>query len=110
MIAEQDALLEKARAAATVAKARAEAEAMTILARAHAEENRASTQAISPLTVQLEAYKALGQLGGKDTTILLGDFSKLPQWLFPSSLFTRSWRRRAGRGGARRSHGSLTQP
>jgi len=86
LIAEEDAQLEKARAAATVAKAHAEAEAITILARAHAEENKAQTQAISPLTVQLEAYKALGQLGGKDTTIMLGDFSHLPSWLFPSGM------------------------
>jgi len=66
-----------------VAKAHAEAEAITILARAHAEENKAQTQAFSPLTVQLEAYKALGQLGGKETTVMLGDFSHLPSWLFP---------------------------
>jgi hypothetical protein len=36
--------------------------------------------------VQLEAYKALGQLGGTGTTILLSDFSKLPTWLFPPGL------------------------
>jgi hypothetical protein len=83
LIAEEDAQLEKAKAAATVAKAHAEAEAMTILAKAHAEENRAATQAISPLSVQMEAYKALGQLGGTGTTIMLGDFSNLPKWLFP---------------------------
>jgi regulator of protease activity HflC (stomatin/prohibitin superfamily) len=82
-IAEEDALLEKAKAAATVAKAKAEAEAMTILAKAHAEENRAQTQAISPLSVQMKAYEALGQLGGTGTTILLGDFSHIPQFLFP---------------------------
>ncbi len=85
-IAEEDALLEKAKAAATVAKAHAEAEAITILAKAHAEENRASTQALSPLTVQMKAYEALGQLGGTGTTIMLGDFSKVPQFLFPPGL------------------------
>jgi regulator of protease activity HflC (stomatin/prohibitin superfamily) len=85
-IAEEDAKLEKARAAATVVKARADAEAMTIMARAHAEENRASTQAVSPLTVQMKAYEALGKLGGSGTTIMLGDFSKTPQFLFPQSL------------------------
>jgi regulator of protease activity HflC (stomatin/prohibitin superfamily) len=82
-IAEEDALLEKAKAAGTVAKARAEAEAMTIMAKAHADENRAQTAAISPLTVQMKAYEALGQLGGSGTTIMLGDFSKVPQFLFP---------------------------
>ncbi|HEY1552002.1 MAG TPA: SPFH domain-containing protein [Kofleriaceae bacterium] len=83
-IAEEDALLEKAKAAATVVKARADAEAMTIMARAHADENRAQTQSISPLTVQMKAYEALGQLGGTGTTILLGDFSHIPQFLFPA--------------------------
>ena len=82
-IAEEDALLEKAKAAATVVKAKADAEAMIILARAHADENRAQTQSISPLTVQMKAYEALGQLGGTGTTILLGDFSHIPQFLFP---------------------------
>ncbi len=82
-IAEEDALLEKARAAGTVAKAHADAEAITIMAKAHAEENRAATQAISPLSVQMKAYEALGQLGGTNTTIMLGDFSKVPQFLFP---------------------------
>jgi regulator of protease activity HflC (stomatin/prohibitin superfamily) len=86
LIAEQDAALEKARAAATIAKAKAEAEAMLILAKAHAEENRAKTAAISPLSVQMKAYEALGQLGGTNTTILLGDFSKLPTWLFPPGM------------------------
>ena len=85
-IAEEDALLEKAKAAATVVKARADAEAITIMAKAHAEENRATTQAISPLTVQMKAYEALGQLGGTGTTILLGDFSKIPQFLFPPGM------------------------
>jgi regulator of protease activity HflC (stomatin/prohibitin superfamily) len=83
LIAEEDAQLEKAKATATLAKAHADAEAITILARAHADENRAATQAISPLSVQMEAYKALGQLGGSGTTIMLGDFSHLPAWLFP---------------------------
>jgi prohibitin 1 len=95
-IAEEDALLEKAKAAATVARARAEAESITILAKAHAEENRAQTQAISPLTVEMSAYEALGKLGGTGTTILLGDFSKAPQFLFPPGLFPYG-----GYGGAR---------
>lgn len=85
-IAEEDAALEKARAQATIAKAHAEAEAITILAKAHAEENRAQTQAISPLTVQMSAYEALGKLGGNGTTIMLGDFSHMPQFLFPPGL------------------------
>ena len=83
MIAEEDAKLEKAKAVAAIAKAKADAETITILAKAHAAENRAAAQAISPLQVQMKAYEALGQLGGKDTTIMLGDFSKVPAFLFP---------------------------
>ena len=85
-IAEEDAQLEKAKAAGTIAKARADAEAITILAKAHAEENRAATLAISPLTVQMKAYEALGQLGGSGTTIMMGDYSKLPSFLLPPGL------------------------
>ena len=84
-IAEEDTLLEKAKAVATVAKAHADAEAIEILAKAHAEENRAQ-QANIAAQVQMEAYKALGQLGGTGTTILLGDFSHIPQFLFPPGL------------------------
>jgi regulator of protease activity HflC (stomatin/prohibitin superfamily) len=82
-VAEEDALLEKAKAEATVAHAKAEAQSITILAKAHADEFRAQTQAVSPLSVQLAAYEALGKLGGKGTTIMLGDFSRAPQFLFP---------------------------
>jgi hypothetical protein len=110
VIAEEDAKLEKAKAAATIAKAHADAEARIITARALAEENRAKTLAISPLTVQMKAYEALGQLGGNGTTVMLGDFSKIPQFLLPPSLaqgmlpfFPRSNERSGGtvgRGGA----------
>ena len=31
----------------------------------------------------MHAYDALGKLGGTGTTFLLGDYSKLPGWLFP---------------------------
>jgi regulator of protease activity HflC (stomatin/prohibitin superfamily) len=85
-IAEEDALLEKAKAEATIAHAKAEAQSITILAKAHAEENRAQTLAISPLTVQMAAYEALGKLGGTGTNIMLGDFSRAPQFLFPPGL------------------------
>lgn len=83
-IAEEDLLLEKAQAAAMLTHARAEAEQITLLARAHAEENRAATLALSPLSVQVAAYEALGKLGGTGTTIFLGDFAKAPQFLFPA--------------------------
>lgn len=76
-----DARVIAAKADVTVAKA--EAEATTIRAKAKSEELRAETQGITPLVVQMHAYDALGNLGGKGTTILLGDFSHLPQFLFP---------------------------
>jgi regulator of protease activity HflC (stomatin/prohibitin superfamily) len=98
-IAEEDAQLEKAKAVATIAKAHADAEAITILARAHAEENRAATLAISPLTVQVKAYEALGQLGGSGTTILLGDYSKLPSFLFPPGFLQTLYPFGGGAGG-----------
>lgn len=85
-IAEEDALLEKAKAEATIVHAKAEAQSITILAKAHAEENRAMTLAVSPLTVQMAAYEALGKLGGTNTTMMLGDFSHLPQFLFPPGM------------------------
>jgi hypothetical protein len=31
----------------------------------------------------MHAYDALGKLGGLGTTFMLGDWSKLPNWLFP---------------------------
>jgi SPFH domain / Band 7 family len=84
-IAEEDAKLEKAKAGATITKAHADAEARMILARAQGEENRAKTLAVSPLVVQMKAYEALGQLGGHGTTVMLGDFSKIPNFLLPAS-------------------------
>lgn len=90
-IAEEDALLEKAKATATLAKARADAESITILAKAHAAENQAQTQAVSPLSVQMAAYEALGKLGGTGTTIMLGDYSRAPQFLFPPGVTMMPW-------------------
>jgi hypothetical protein len=33
--------------------------------------------------VQMHAYDALGQLGGKGTNIMLGEWSHVPNFLFP---------------------------
>jgi regulator of protease activity HflC (stomatin/prohibitin superfamily) len=82
-VAEEDALLEKARAEGLLARSRAEAQSITILAKAHAEENKAHALALSPLSVELAGYEALGKLGGTGTTIMLGDWSKTPSFLFP---------------------------
>jgi regulator of protease activity HflC (stomatin/prohibitin superfamily) len=70
-------------AVSRVARAKGQAQELTLLARAHAEENRAQTQTISPLTVQMHAYDALGKLGGEGTTVLLGEWSHVPNFLFP---------------------------
>jgi regulator of protease activity HflC (stomatin/prohibitin superfamily) len=62
-----------------VTTAKAEAEAATLLAKAHTKEQAA----ITPLAVQMAAYEALGKLGGSGTTIMLGDWSHVPNFLFP---------------------------
>ncbi|HEY1954545.1 MAG TPA: SPFH domain-containing protein [Polyangiaceae bacterium] len=63
-------------------RAKAEAEATMLLAKAHSKEQ----QAITPLAVQMAAYEALGKLGGNGTTVLLGDWSHVPSFLFPAAL------------------------
>ncbi|HEX4338863.1 MAG TPA: SPFH domain-containing protein [Polyangiaceae bacterium] len=81
--AEEQVQVEKAEAAARLIKAKAEAQEMESLAAGEIAKNRAAATALSPLAVQQSAFDALGQLGGKGTTIYLGDFSKVPSFLFP---------------------------
>jgi len=81
--AEEQVQVEKAEAAARLIKAKAESEEMRSLATGEIAKNRAAATALSPLAVQQSAFEALGQLGGKGTTIYLGDFSKVPAFLFP---------------------------
>src|SRR5262249_28755608 len=83
VVAEEDAKLARAQAAASIIHARAEAEQRILLARAVAEEKRAEAQSITWLGVQMHAYDALGRLGGEGTHILIGDWAKLPNFLFP---------------------------
>jgi len=66
-----------------VAQARGESESRLALARATEAEKRAQAADVTPNTVMMHAYDALGNLGGNGTTFLLGDWSKLPKWLFP---------------------------
>jgi hypothetical protein len=75
----------KAQAAATVLVAQAEGESKSRLLKAQAleAENKAEGAKVTPMEVEKHAYDALGKLGGQGTTILLGDPSKLPGWLFP---------------------------
>jgi regulator of protease activity HflC (stomatin/prohibitin superfamily) len=82
--AQIDKLTSEAKAVTTVNGAKGEAGARLALAEAAAAENRATSANITMNQVMMHAYDALGQLGGKDTTFLLGDYSKLPNWLFPT--------------------------
>ena len=68
---------------ATLLHARTEAETRILLARATAEEHKAEASSTTWLTVQMHAYDALGKLGGDGTTILIGDWARLPNFLFP---------------------------
>jgi regulator of protease activity HflC (stomatin/prohibitin superfamily) len=86
-LAQEQAQIDKmkadAAAAVQVSEAYGQSAARLALARATGEEKRAEAANITPNTVMMHAYDALGNLGGKDTTIMLGDWSKLPNWLFP---------------------------
>jgi regulator of protease activity HflC (stomatin/prohibitin superfamily) len=86
-VARADAELSRMRAQAEadrkVIAAKAEAEAARQMAKAHAEERRAETAGVTPMEVMEHAYDALGQLGGKGTTIVLGDWAHVPSFLFP---------------------------
>lgn len=67
----------------TVTQARGQATARIALAQADAAEQRATAANVTKNEVMMHAYDALGKLGGTGTTFLLGDWSKLPNWLFP---------------------------
>ena len=84
-IAIADRLVAESEAAAKLVRARAAAEEMKLLAKGEVEKNRAEQTSVTPLMVQMHAYDALASLGGKGTTILLGDFSHVPSFLFPRS-------------------------
>jgi hypothetical protein len=83
VIAEEEAKMARAQAQAGIIKARTEAEQRILLAHAAAEEKKAEAQGTTWLEVQKHAYDALGKLGGEGTHILIGDWAKLPNFLFP---------------------------
>ncbi len=90
-LAEEQASIDKLKAeteaSVKVTWAKAEAQQKTLLAEAKAKEKKAEYSTITPLVVQMHAYDALGKLGGTGTTILLGDWSHAPAFLFPSAVF-----------------------
>jgi regulator of protease activity HflC (stomatin/prohibitin superfamily) len=63
--------------------AKAEADATKLMALAHGEERRAETAGMTSMEVMIHAYDALGHLGGSGTSILLGDWAHVPNFLFP---------------------------
>jgi regulator of protease activity HflC (stomatin/prohibitin superfamily) len=86
-IAEAQAHIDKTKAetsaAIQVTHAKAEAESKKVLADATAKEKKAEYAHVTPLVVQMHGYEALGKLGGHGTQIYLGDWSKVPQFLYP---------------------------
>jgi regulator of protease activity HflC (stomatin/prohibitin superfamily) len=90
-IAKQQAALDKIReqseAEKRLIRAKSEAQEAQYTARANAERDRAKNQALTPLAVQMKAYEALESLGKSGNAhIMLGDWSKVPNFLFPSML------------------------
>lgn len=85
-LVEEQTKIDKAKAEAAavvkVTEAKAAAESKKLLADATAKAKKAEYAHVTPLVVQMEGFEALGKLGGTGTTIMLGDWSKVPQFLF----------------------------
>jgi regulator of protease activity HflC (stomatin/prohibitin superfamily) len=86
--AEEQVAVEKAEAEARLVKAHADSQQMQILAVGELAQNHAKATSVSPLMVQEEGYKALAELGGSGTMIYLGDWSHVPNFLFPHGALT----------------------
>jgi regulator of protease activity HflC (stomatin/prohibitin superfamily) len=82
--AELDRIRAESDAEKRVISAKAEAEVTKLVAHAKAEEAHAANQALTPLSVMVRGYQALEALGGSGTHILLGDWSHVPNFLFPT--------------------------
>lgn len=86
-IAEAQAKIDKTKAEASasvqVTYAKAEAESVKVMADATAKQKKAEYAHVTPLVVPLHGYQALGKLGGSGTQVYLGDWSKVPMFLYP---------------------------
>ncbi|HEY3356619.1 MAG TPA: prohibitin family protein [Polyangia bacterium] len=82
--AEVDRIREESEAARRVVRAKAEAEAAKHSAQARAEQARLANRALTPLAVMAMGFDALKALGGSNAHILIGDWSRVPSFLFPS--------------------------
>jgi regulator of protease activity HflC (stomatin/prohibitin superfamily) len=91
---QQEAEMAKAQATLDKIRAESEAERRVIQAKATADESKfvaqakaaqakAENQALTPLSVMMRGYQALEALGGDKTHIMLGDWSHVPNFLFP---------------------------
>jgi len=80
---ELDKLRADSEAEKRLIKARADAEEARLVGHASAERARAENQALTPLAVMKRGYEALEALGGSDAHIMIGDWSKVPSFLFP---------------------------
>ena len=86
-LAKAQAQLDKIRAESEAEKrviaAKAEAEESRLVSRAKSEQLKSENQALTPLAVMMRGYEALESLGRANTHILLGDWSHVPNFLFP---------------------------
>lgn len=78
-----DKLKAESDATTRVIQAKGESNARVALAHATASEQQASAANVGPMQVMMHAYDSLGKLGGTGTSFMLGDWSKMPNFLFP---------------------------
>jgi regulator of protease activity HflC (stomatin/prohibitin superfamily) len=81
--AEIDRIREESEAAKRLVRAKSEAESAKLSAWARAEQARLYNRALTPLSVMALGYDALKALGGSGTHIMIGDWSRVPNFLFP---------------------------
>ena len=82
--ADLDRIREESEAAKRIVRARSEAEAMKLSAAARAEQARLANHALTPLAVMAMGFDALKSLGNTNAHIMIGDWSRVPSFLFPS--------------------------